>query len=197
MKADDDKSDPLELFRLNDESTLANNDIRSEIHVAPGSSATNYPGIVVMNGKSFATNNHIRIRTSYGMPLPPEVPPAGPEQVTTTELERNEIRQGLIRLAQRIDELLLGGGWWLPMHEASRRSGLGDDWHAVREWRENYHRTIEEKYNVELRPQVIDIYRQARVRGFFDAGLEEYYEGRILVVAERLPELLRAAASKS
>jgi hypothetical protein len=195
MSATNDEPDPLEVFRLNDESTLEDNDIRSEIHIAPGSSTAHYPGIVVLNGNSFAAQNHMKIRASYGMLLPPEMPPAEPDQISTMESEKNEIRQELIKLAQRIDELLLGGEWWLPMHEASKRSGLGDDWRAVREWRENYHQTIRVRYNKEIRPQVIDTYERARVRGFFDPELEEYYEGHILVVAEKLPDLLRRAAS--
>jgi hypothetical protein len=196
MSATDDESDPLEVFRLNDESTLADNDIRSEIHIAPGSSTVHYPGIVVMDGKSFAAQNHIKLRVSYGMPLPPEMPPAEPDQISTMESEKNEIRQELIKLAKLIDELLLGGEWWLPMHEASKRSGLGDDWRAVREWRENYHQAIRARYNKKIRPQVIDAYERARVRGFFDPELEEYYEDHILVMAEKLPGLLRRAANK-
>jgi hypothetical protein len=196
VSATDDKSDSPEVFKLNDESILAGNDIRSEIHIAPGSSTVHYPGIIVTGGKSFVANNDIKIRVSYGMPLPPEVVPAEPDQISITESEKNEIRQELIKLAQQIDEILLGGEWWLPMHEASKRSGLGDDWSAVREWRENYHRAIETRYIEEVRPQVIDTYKQARVRGFFDPELEEYYEGHILVVAEKLPNLLRRAASR-
>jgi hypothetical protein len=196
MSATDGELDPLEVFRLNDESFLADNDIRSEIHIASGSGTVHYPSIVVMGGKSFAAQNHMKIRVSYGAPLPPEVPPAEPDQIPTMICEKNEARRELIKLAQRIDELLLGGEWWLPIHEASKRSGLGDDWRAVREWRENYNQAIRARYNKEIRPQVIDTYERARVRGFFDPELEEYYEGHILVVAEKLPDLLRRAASK-
>jgi hypothetical protein len=191
-----DESDPIEVFTINDQSTLADNDIRSEIHIAPGTDAAHYPRIVVMNGGSAMTQNHMKIRLSFGMPLPPELPLAEPDQISTTESEKSEIRQELIKLAQQIDELLLGGGWWLPMHVASKRSGLGDDWGAVRVWRENYHGVIRARYNDEIRPGVIDTYERARIRGFFDPELEEYYESQILVVAEKIPDLLRRAASK-
>jgi hypothetical protein len=196
MSDTDDESDPLEVFRLNNESILEGNDIRSEIHIAPGSGTVHYPRVIVTDGQSSVTDSHIKLRISYGMSLPPEVLPAEPDQISITESEKNEIRQELTKLAQQIDEILLGGEWWLPMHVASERSGLGDDWRAVREWRENYHRAIEARYIKEIRPQVIDTYKRARVRGFFDPELEEYYEGYILVVAEKLPNLLRRAASK-
>lgn len=196
MSGTSDDSDPIEVFRINDQSTLADNDIRSEIHIAPGTDASHYPRMVVMNGQSAMTQNHMKIRVSYGMPLPPEVPLPEPDQISTTESEKSEIRQELINLAQQIDELLLGAGWWLPIHEASKLSGLGDDWRAVREWRKNYHEAIRARYNNEIRPRVIDTYKRARIRGFFDPELEEYYEGQILVVAEKIPDLLRRAASK-
>jgi hypothetical protein len=191
-----DESDSAEIFSLSDESALTDNNISSEIHIAPGNSRVHYPRLIVIEGKSFIANNHIKIRASYGMPLPPQATPSEPNQVSTTESERNEIRHTLLTVAQRIDELLLAGEWWLPMHEASKVSGLGSDWPAVREWRETYHEAIRSRYNKEIRPQVIDTYERARVRGFFDPELEEYYEGQILVVAERLPELLRRTASK-
>ena len=53
VSATDDKSDSPEVFKLNDESILAGNDIRSEIHIAPGSSTVHYPGIIVTGGKIF------------------------------------------------------------------------------------------------------------------------------------------------
>lgn len=196
MSETHDESNSAEIFSLNDESALTGNDISSEIHIAPGNSLVHYPRLIVTEGKSFIANSHIRIRASYGMSLPPQVTPTEPDQISTTESERNEIRHGLLALAQRIDDLLLEGEWWLPMHEASRRSSLGSDWRAVREWRENYHEAIRTRYNKEIRPQVIDTYERARVRGFFDPELEEYYEGQILVVAEKLPDLLRRTASK-
>lgn len=195
MSTDGDEPDSIEIFRLNDESALTGNDIRSEIYVAPGSTELHYPRLVVTEGKAFIVGNYMKIRMSYGMRLPPEMPPAEPDQIPTPEWEKNEIRQELIQLAQIIDELLLGGGWWIPSHEARRRSGI-EDWQAARKWRENYHEAIRIKYSKEVLPQVIETYERARVRGFFDPGLEEYYNVDVLVTAERLPDLLRGAASK-
>ena len=141
MSTADDKPNSIEIFRIKDESTFTGNDIRSELHIAPSSSTVHYPALIATDGECFVANMHMKVRMSYGMPLPPEAPLAEPDQIPTNQLEKNELRLELIKLAQRID-LLLGDDWWLPMHEASKQSGLGDDWRAVRQWREKYHQAI-------------------------------------------------------
>ena len=129
------------------------------------------------------------------MPLPPEPVPEEPAQVSTTKSEKEEIRREFIKLAQQIDGLLKDN-YPLSMHEASERSGLGEDWNAVREWRRNHDQALGDKYNREILPQVIGTYEQARVRGFFEAELEKIYDAPVIVVVQKLPELLRRAAAK-
>ncbi len=195
MKDANEDPDIPDVIRLEDDSFLAGNFIRSDIHVAPGSGKKNYGHVIRAEGGSGISASYIDIRMSYGMPLPPEPVPEEPAQVSTTKSEKEEIRREFIKLAQQIDGLLKDN-YPLSMHEASEQSGLGGDWNAVREWRRNHDQALGERYNREILPQVIDTYEQARVRGFFEAELEKIYDAPVIVVVQQLPELLRRAAAK-
>jgi hypothetical protein len=187
--------DVPEVIRLEDDSFLTGNFIRSDVHVAPGSGKENYGHVIRAKDGSGISGGYIDIRVSYGMPLPPEPVPEEPAQIPTTKPEKEEIRRELIKLAQQIDGLL-EGNYPLSMHEASERSGLGENWNLVREWRRNHDQTLEERYNREILPQVIGTYERARVKGFFEAELEKIYNAPVIVVAQELPKLLRQAAAK-
>lgn len=194
MNDTSEEPDVPEVIRLEDDSFLTGNFIRSDVHVAPGSGTKNYGNAIRVTGGSGISGGCIRIRGSYGMPLPPEPVPEEPAQIPTARPEKEEIRRELIELAEQIDELLKD--YPLSMHEASARSGFGNNWNAVREWRKNYDQALGERYNREILPQVIGAYGRARVRGFFEEELERIYNVPVIVMVQNLPELLRRVAAK-
>ena len=195
MSDTNQEPDVPEVIRLEDDSFITGNFIRSDIHVAPGSGKENYGHVILIKDSSGISGSHIDISMSYGMPLPQEPAPQEPAQISSTKAEREKIKQELINLAQQIDGLLKGN-YPLYWHEASERSGLGDDRNAVLEWRRKYDQALEERYSREILPQVINVYERARVKGFFEVELEKSYNVPLLVDAQKLPELLRRAAAK-
>lgn len=190
MTPDDEGPEAPEVISLHNDSTLENNSIRTELHIAPGFNMTSAGKLIRLTGRSSISASHIDMRLSYGMPLPSEPILSAPAQVPATEFEKDDIRQLLRELAQRMDALL-HGNYPLTPREASRRSGLGDDWKAVFAWRTQYDESLRVKYCTEILPQLIDTYERARVRGFFDVDLEKVYDAEVLAMAERIPALLR------
>jgi hypothetical protein len=66
---------------------------------------------------------------------------------------------------------------------------------AVRKWREEWDAQLAARYCDEIRPKVGALYIHARVRGFFDPELEDYYSSALLAGARGIPALLRKVAS--
>lgn len=154
-----------------------------------------YPAIIAMDGQSGLVDCDIKIRVSYGGPLPPEPRPTAPPQIAATKTERADLGRELRELAQQIEELLRDD-YPLSPYEASERSGLGQDWQAVLDWRMNLEQELRAMYLADIRPRVIDTYERARERGFFDADLEENYRSRVLMIVEKFPAWLRRAAAR-
>jgi hypothetical protein len=192
---DNDESNIPEVIRLEDSSFLDGNFIRSEIHVAPGSGQENYGSAIRVEGGSGISGGYIDIRGSYGMPLPPEKVAREPTQIAVTREEREEIRRELVELARQINGLLRGN-YPLSMHEASKRSGLGQDWPSVRVWRRSHDQALAKIYNEEILPNIIDVYRRARLRGFFDAELEKFYDVPVLAVAQDVLRFIRRTIAR-
>lgn len=195
MATDDYELDSPEIIALKGESALVDNDIETELYVA-ANDKRHYPDVIALE-RSGLIGNDVNIRVSYGMPLPPKPAPVEPAQIPTTEPEKATIRRELEELAQQIEELLRDD-YPLSPHEASERSGLGEEWPAVLNWRRSLEDGLRAKYVTEILPRVIDTYERARVRGFFDPEIEEQpHTSRVLMVIEKLPGLLRKAAARS
>jgi hypothetical protein len=162
MTTNDNKPHSPEIIDLKDESALIDNDIKVQIYGAANDKA-HYRPIIVAHGQSGLIGNDMNIRVSYGMPLPSKAVPVEPAQIPATEPEKANTRQELNELAQQIDELLRDD-YPLSPREASERSGLGEDWQAVLDWRRNLEEGLRTKYVNEIRPRVIDAYECARVK---------------------------------
>jgi hypothetical protein len=197
VAASDNEPDLPEVIRLNDESSLVDNDINLEVY-AVADDGQSYPPMIVANGQAGFFSNEMNIRVSYGMPLPPEEVPEKPAQVATTEDEKEGIRQELRRLAQQIAELLRDYPLSPPPVAAAYfdMEVKDDDWSPVLKRRRQWDEDLEAKYVRDVRPGVITLYERARVRGFFDPVLEKSYPSRLLAVAEHLPPMLRRLASR-
>ena len=195
MADDNDESNIPEVIKLEDSSFLDGNFIRSEIHVAPGASRGNYGSAIRAKGGSGISGSYIDIRVSYGMPLPPEKVAPEPTQIAVTREEREEIRRELVELVKQINGLFRGN-YPLSMHEASKRSGLGQDWPAVREWRTSHDQALSKIYNEEILPNIIDVYRRARLRGFFDAELDKIYDVPLLAVVRDVLRFIRRTITR-
>jgi hypothetical protein len=195
MAANDNEPIPREIISLRGESSFVDNDVKVEVYAATNDKL-HHPSIIVADGQAALIGNDMDIRVSYGMPLPLKPAQVKPAQVPTTEPEKSSIRQELRELAQRIDELFRDD-YPLSPREASERSGLGEDWQAVLNWRRNLEENLRARYINEIRPRIVDTYERARVKGFFDPELEESYTSRVLIVIETLPGLLRRVAAKS
>ena len=145
----------------------------------------NLVSVIRIDGKSGITNSEVIIRINAA-------PPVEPPQLDVTETEKREIGARLLELAAEIEGFL--GEYPLPMLRAMELSGTTDI-RAVRKWREEWDARLAARYCYEIRPKVGALYIHARVRGFFDPELEDYYSSSLLAGARGIPALLRKVAS--
>jgi hypothetical protein len=143
--------------------------------------------IIRMDGKSAIVDCEVTIHVN-SKPRPVEEPP----QLDASEMEKRDIWNRLQGLASEIEDCL--DGYPLSIPEVIALSGITEI-PAVFEWRRDWDAQLAARYCAEIRPKVSGLYAVARARGFFNPELEGCYTSRLLVVARRLPVLLREAAS--
>jgi hypothetical protein len=101
----------------------------------------------------------------------------------------------MVELASQIEEFLRDGKFWIPTHEVMKLTGLTSG-AAAQAFRKRWYDELRERYKSDLLPNVIELYRYARVRGFFDVEIEELCPSPVLVDVEKLPQLFRRLAER-
>jgi hypothetical protein len=119
------------------------------------------------------------------------VPTEEPAQLVAADAEKRGISERLSELALRIEDCL--DGYPLSMGKAMEVSGISD-LSAVFEWRIEWDDQVAVRYRADIQPELVWWYEYARLRGFFDPELEEFYSTKLLVIARKLPPLLRKVA---
>jgi hypothetical protein len=143
--------------------------------------------VISLEGGSSINDSDVRINIGHNPPPSPR------PQLPTTKEEADQLSAELLQLGQEIQELV--APWPLTPAEAIEGSG-SQDVQVWRAWRQQYDAELQERYVDEFRPRVIEAYQRARVRGFFDPGVEESHDLRSLPGVVTLSPRLIALATR-
>jgi hypothetical protein len=138
--------------------------------------------------------SYTNVTVGAAPPLPPKAPP----QVPTTEEERDSLRNELGAVGKQIQTFI--PGWYVDPAEASRRASGEEVTHQnfglAMEWRNQHDADYSARYVKEMQPRVIDVYYRARIRGFFDARVEDLISSTDLGGVRLLTSLLVALSAR-